>query len=303
LKIAALDVMFYDIPIEKRLKRIHDLGFEGTELWLGSAELGFSVEREWPDSHKFKPVLIRPEKLRKMAENAGIHINSFGQYTIMGPTVAPFPTEVVTGNVRKKRLEDIMNLLSYSAESGSRILICESGGDCDKVDQWKTFTEDFMRKLVDHAEKVGATLAMENTPHNLVKDENDLFKLMKIFNSKALRVAFDPANLNLTPPGKRDLVGAIRTLSDYIEIVHAKDSVYGGGPYGKMPDGTWSCPPIGKGTVPWKDCLQAFKQVGYDGWLIVEYSYPFKEVSLNQREEAAVEGKNYLTRLIDHKAR
>jgi len=90
LKIAALDVMFYDIPIEKRLKRIRDLGFEGTELWLGSAEIGFLVEREWPDSYKFKPVSISPEKLRKMAEDAGIQINSFGQHTIMGPIVGPF---------------------------------------------------------------------------------------------------------------------------------------------------------------------------------------------------------------------
>lgn len=298
MKIAALDVMFYDIPIEKRLKRIRDLGFEGTELWLGSAEIGFLVEREWPDSYKFKPVSISPEKLRMMAEDAGIYINSFGQYTIMGPVVGPFPTEVVTGNVRKERLEDIMNLLSYSAESGSRILICESGGDCDKVDQWKIFTEDFVSKLVDHAEKVGAILAIENTPHNLVKDEDDLLRLMKNFDSKSLRVAFDPANLNLTPPGKRDIVDAIRKLSSYIEIVHAKDSIYGGGPYGKMPDGTWYCPPIGKGTVPWKDCIQAFKQIGYDGWLVVEYSYPFKEVSLRERELAAVEGKNYLARLI-----
>jgi len=299
MKIAALDVMFYDMPIEKRLKRIRDLGFEGTELWLGSAEIGFLVEREWPDSYKFKPVCISPEKLRKTAEDAGIHITSFGQYTIMGPTIGPFPTEVVTGNVRKKRLEDIMNLLSYSAEFGSRILICESGGDCDKVDQWKIFTEDFVRKLVNHAEKVGAILAIENTPHNLVKDEDDLLRLMKIFNSKSLRVAFDPANLNLTPPGKRDIVDAIRKLSGHIEIVHAKDSIYGGGLYGKMPDGTWNCPPIGKGTVPWKDCIQAFKQMGYDGWLIVEYSYPFEEVSLREREQAAVEGKNYLAKLID----
>jgi sugar phosphate isomerase/epimerase len=233
-----------------------------------------------------------------MAQDAGIYINSLGQYTIMGPTIAPVPTEVVKGEARKERLNDIKSLLSYCGEIDSKILICESGGDCDKLEQWKTFKEDFMNDLVSHAEKVGAILAIENTPHNLIKDDDDLLRLMKTFKSKSLKVAFDPANLNLTPPGNRDLPRAIKNLAKYIVIAHAKDSIYGGGKYGKMPDGTWSCPPIGKGKVPWKECIQSFKEVGYNGWLTVEYSYPFTEVSFEERRQAAINGKNHLLKFL-----
>jgi sugar phosphate isomerase/epimerase len=65
-----------------------------------------------------------------------------------------------------------------------------------------------------------------------------------------------------------------------------------------MPNGTWNCPPIGKGTVPWKECIQALKEIGYKGWLIIEYSYPFKETSFEERKSVAIEGKNYLLKLI-----
>jgi sugar phosphate isomerase/epimerase len=298
MKVGALDVMFFDIPLKKRLDYIRKIGFDGTELWLTSAEVGFKVEREWPASYTFKHEYINPVELSNMARESNITIAAFGQYTIMGPTIGPFPTEVVTGEGRKERIEDIKKLLTYAVEAGSKIVICESGGDCDKLDQWNTFVEDFMLPIVSHAEKVDAILAIENTPHNLIKDDDDLLNLMKIFKSKSLKVAFDPANLNLTPPGNRDIYKAVKKLADYIVVVHAKDSIYGGGKYGKMPDGTWNCPPIGKGTVSWNKCIKALKEISYKGWLIVEYSYPFKEVSLKERELAAIEGKDYLLKLL-----
>jgi len=80
--------------------------------------------------------------------------------------------------------------------------------------------------------------------------------------------------------------------------VHAKDSVYGGGPYGTFPDGTWGSRPIGQGTVPWGRCVQALKEIGYDDYLIIEYSYPFGVVSLEERERAIVSGKTYLENLL-----
>ena len=298
VKIAALDVMFYDLPFEDRLRKIKELGFTGTELWLGSAELGFNVEREWPESHEVRRISVPPVELRRLAEETGLSINSFGQYGIMGPATGPFPTEVVSGDARKKRLDDMKGLLTYAAGSGANIVISESGGDANKPEQWEVLTEGFIRELVSHAEKVDAILAIENTPHHLIKDDDDLLRLMKEFESKALGVAFDPANLNLTPPGNRDIPMAIRKLSKYLAIAHAKDSIYGGGPYGKMPDGTWNCPPIGKGKIPWKECLEAYKQIGYEGWLTVEYSYPFEEITLEERERTAVEGKTHLEDLM-----
>ena len=298
MKLAVLDVIWYDVPFESRLQRISSLNFDGVECWLNSAELGFGVDREWPDTHRVERVTLTRERLSKLLDDLGLCIHSYGQYQVMGPVLGPYPTEVLTGSKRRERINDMKRLMDFCAEVGVKILIVESGGDPDKPGQWKPFVEDFMSELVSHAEKAGVAIGMENTPQALVKDEDDLLRLVKEMPSKALRVNFDPANLNLTPPGNRDLPGAIRKLKEHMISLHAKDSAYGGGPYGKMPDGTWRCPPIGEGTVPWSACVQALKDIEFDGYLIIEYSYPFGAVPLEERDRAILSGKTYLEKFL-----
>jgi len=299
MKLAALDAVWYDMPFEPRLRRISELKFSGVECWLNAAELGFNVDREWPEQYRPKGKLtLTRDKLSKLLDELDLRIVSYGQYCVMGPVLGPYPTEVLTGSRKKERVGDIKGLMSYCAEVGVTMLILESGGDPDNPNHWKPFLEDFMSELVSHAEEVGVVIAMENTPQALVKDEDDLLRLVKEMPSKALRVNLDPANLNATPPGNRDVPNAIRKLRGHLVSVHAKDSVYGGGPYGTFPDGTWGSRPIGQGTVPWGRCVQALKEIGYDDYLIIEYSYPFGVVSLEERERAIVSGKTYLENLL-----
>jgi len=189
-------------------------------------------------------------------------------------------------------------MLTYAAETGAKYVIGETGGDPAKPEQWEIVI-DIMRQLVDHAEKVGAVLTVENTPQSHIATPDALLKLIKEIDSKALRVLYDPANLNLTPPGNWDLAGNIRKLKDYIALVHAKDSVYHDGPYGKIPGGAWDCPPIGKGQVQSKDCLTTLKEIGYDAYLIVEYAAPVHAVRREDRESGVIQGKEYIERLLE----
>jgi sugar phosphate isomerase/epimerase len=298
VKLGVLDVIWYDVPFESRLQRISKLGFGGVECWLNSAELGFRVDREWPETHRVEKVTLTKNKLSRLVDGLGLQVHSYGQYQVMGPVLGPYPTELLTGAKRKERVSDIKGLMNFCSDVGVKLLILESGGDPDNPSHWKSFVEDFMSELVSHAEKVDVTIGMENTPQALIKDEDDLLRLMREIPSKALKVNFDPANLNLSPPGNRDLPSAIRKLKGHIVSVHAKDSVYGGGPYGKMPDGTWRCPPIGQGTVPWRGCVDALKDIGFDGYLIIEYSYPFGVVPLRERDGAILSGKTYLESVL-----
>jgi len=289
MKLCALDVVWYDLPIEKRLKRIAELGFVGVECWLNSAEWGFRVEREWPE-FQVNPMTMTKKEMVKMVEDLGLKIPACGQYTIMGPTTVLGPTEVLTGEAKRARMDDIKGLISHCADIGSKFMISESGGDPDKPEQWKDLLE-WMNELVDHAEKEGVIIAMENTEQCLVKDEDALLRIVQEIDSKYLKVCFDPANDNF--PGK-DLPKVVKKLKDYIVIAHAKDSVFGPGKFGMHPDGTWHCPPIGLGSVPWTLVLDAYKEIGYDGYFVVEYSYPFRPMTLEEREVGVMQGKKLL---------
>lgn len=301
MKVAALDCVWYDLPLEKRLKHIADLGFKGVEFWLTAAELGYDPAPEWPSTHEVARLSLSPRELAKLVDNVGLKIVGFGQYAFMGhyPTVFD-PPEIEKGRRREKRIEDIKSMLTYAAETGAKYVIGETGGDPAKSEQWKIVV-DVVRQLVDHAEKVGAVLAVENTPQMHIATPDAQLRLMKEIDSKALRVLYDPANLNLTPPGKWNLPGIIKKLKEYIALVHAKDSVYHEGPYGRIPDDAWDCPPIGKGQVPWPECLEAFKEIGYDGYLIVEYAPPVHAVRREDRETGAIEGLRYLEGLLKKK--
>ena len=300
IKIAALDVTWFDLPIEARLERIAELGFKGVQFWLTTAELGVSdrLIPEWPPTHKIKPLTLSRRELAALVKDVGLTIEGIGAIHVLGERSKPgFPGTVDTGRKRTERLKDIKDLFDCAVELEANFVLIESGGDADKPEHWQPFIEN-MKELADYAEDSGMVLAVENSPQVLIKDENAQLRLVKEIGSKAVRIMFDPANLNLCPPGDRDVPGAIKKLKNLIISVHAKDSIYGGGPYGKGPDGKWNCPPIGRGTVPWKECLKALDEIGYDGYLVIEYFAPGRKIREGELEKAVVEGKAHLEKLM-----
>lgn len=301
MKIGAQDVNWWSLSFKDRLRISKELGYEGVQFWYTLRELGFSesvIITNWPREHKVKREYLTPSRFAKLVDTSGLEAQSFGPFNILGPKPFPIgPAPVVTGKEREERLKEIKGLMEFAAEAGVKILICGSGGDPYKPEQWTPLLE-FMNELVAFAEKVDVILAIENSPLNLVADDDDLLKLMKKIKSKALRVHFDPANLNLCPPGNKDVPGAIRKLKGYIVSAHAKDAICGGGPYGEMYPGIWSCPPMGKGTTPWKECLTAFKEIGYTGYLIIEELSMGKEIDLEKIQSAMSHEKEFLKKLL-----
>lgn len=295
-----MDTMWTDLSLEDRMRRVGDLGFSGIQLWLGAAELGFRVVKQWPANMFPESLWAPPRELTKMANEAGIDIVAFGQYCLLGDMDKLGPTPVDVGRRREARIEDIKAMMNYAVEEGAGIVVCESGGDPNKPEQWEPLLE-ITNELVSHAERVGATLAIEHASIFLIDTEDALIRLMKEIESKALRINFDPANLALTPPGNRDIPGAIRKLKDYLVLMHAKDAIYHDGPYGTITGkkASYDCPSIGKGQVPWKECARVLKEIGYNGYLIVEYAEPVHAQKPENVEQGVVEGKRCLEKIFE----
>jgi sugar phosphate isomerase/epimerase len=295
MKIAAMDTMWADLSFGDRIRHVADLGFTGIQLWLGAAELGFRVVRQWSLDKEPKPLWMTPKELAKVAQDAEINIVALGQYCVLGDMAGLGPTAVDIGRRREARIEDIKAMMNYVAEVGGGIVVCESGGDPNKPEQWKSLLE-IVNELVAHAENVGAILAMEHASIFLIDTEDALLRLVKEINSKALRINFDPANLALTPPGNRDIPSAIRKLQDCIVMMHAKDAIYHKGPYGTTlgEKPTYDCPPMGEGKVPWKECARVLKEIDYKGYLVVEYAEAVHAQKPENVEDGVIQGKRYL---------
>ena len=156
---------------------------------------------------------------------------------------------------------DRVNLFSGPAEwdpSAQKI-----GKDFHEGDAWKNLI-DSCSTIVSAAEKYDVTLTFEAAFGMLVHDFYTLQEFLSYFDSKNLAVNMDPSHLVLCG---NDIAYAVRRLGKRIKHVHVKDAV---GKPGTQND-TFMFPMLGEGVTDWKGFFDALAEVGYDGFLSIEF--------------------------------
>ncbi|HYB04614.1 MAG TPA: sugar phosphate isomerase/epimerase family protein [Nitrososphaerales archaeon] len=156
---------------------------------------------------------------------------------------------------------DKVNLFSGPAEwdpSAQKI-----GRDFHEGAAWKNLIESFTA-IVASAEKNDITITFEAAFGMLVHDFYTLQEFLSYFGSKNLAVNMDPSHMVLYG---NDVEYAVRRLGKRIKHVHMKDAV---GKPGSQND-TFTFPMLGEGVTDWKGFFNALSDVGYDGYLSVEF--------------------------------
>jgi len=115
----------------------------------------------------------------------------------------------------------------------------------------KAKTIEIVRSVADRAEQKGVTLGLENT---LSAEEN--IEMVDKINSPAVRVYYDIGN---SAGGGYDVPKEIRMLgTKYINIIHFKDG-------GSL---------LGRGRIDMAAVGQAVRDIGYEGWIVLETGSP-----------------------------
>lgn len=180
--------------------------------------------------------------------------------------------------------------MMMSKELGSGIVTTHIGVVPENKDsiQYESM-QKVCRELAEFAKSVDGHFAVETGP-----EKAELLKsFLDDIGSDGVAVNLDPANLVMC--ANDDPVQAVYTLRDYIVHTHAKDGIhlrdfdtkahYSPRFYGLMPvsdEGNYKEVPLGQGGVNWAAYLQAFKDIGYDGFLTIERECgenPAKDVS------------------------
>jgi sugar phosphate isomerase/epimerase len=184
---------------------------------------------------------------------------------------------------------DKVNLFSGPAEwdpSAQKI-----GKDFKEGAAWKNLVESFTT-IVDAAEKNDVTITFEAAFGMLVHDFYTLQEFLSYFNSKNLTVNMDPSHMILYG---NDVGYAVRRLGKRIKHVHLKDAVGKPG----IQNENFMFPMLGEGVTDWKDFFDALKEVGYDGFLSVEFEAEnyLKNVWQGDWTKAAQASKEQLDRI------
>ncbi|MEX1296723.1 MAG: sugar phosphate isomerase/epimerase [Candidatus Limnocylindrales bacterium] len=137
------------------------------------------------------------------------------------------------------------------------------GKDLTEGEAWGMVRDAFDR-LVPVAQDAGVPLAVEGVFGHLVHDYYTTLELLRHYDAPVVGINLDPSHGVLVG---NDIPWVIRQLGSRIRHVHLKDAVGRPGMFGE----TFVFPLLGEGVVPWAQTFAALDEVGYEGYLTVEF--------------------------------
>lgn len=287
MKIGALTVPLYSMPLEKALAYLKSIGVQAAEIGCG----GFVGNTHC----NAKELLADPQKRKAFAalfENAGIELNALSCH---GNPIHPDKAIAAQANTE---FEDAVHL---AQALGVKKVITFSGCAGDSPDarypnwvtcpwpddflsvldyQWNECLLPYWAKASQLAKSCGVQVALEMHPGFMVYNTASMLRLRAAVGD-AVGANFDPSHLIWQG---NDIVASIRELQGAIYHFHAKDTKVDGLntarkgvldtlPYSKEIERSWIFRTVGYGNGAdyWKDIVSALRMVGYDDVVSIEH--------------------------------
>jgi len=152
-----------------------------------------------------------------------------------------------------------------------------------------------------YASEQGVILAFEACAGTTVANMADLNKFLADLGEEKLYINFDASHLVLAGDNPIDCV---RTLGSRIVHAHAKDARHRLPSEGKISIFghlvDFEFPPLGKGIVDLREVVGALREIGYQGFLSVEYEAYFFGYHKERWDpwEAAAQSKRFMDDLL-----
>jgi len=243
------------------LQLAKDAGFDGIEL-------NYDLESDL--SPKSGPKDF--QAIRKMSDEIGIAISGLCSFLFW-----PYPLTSNNPTERKRGME-LAGLMTEAAHHlGTDNLLVVPGAvhmpwredhqptPNDICDQR---AKEAIKKLLPKAEKLNVHLNMENIFFNgYLLSPDEMIRFVDGFDSEYVHVHFDTGNIMLFQFPEH----WIRILGNRIRNVHLKEFTKKGTDHSLE-----SFRPLLDGTTNWPVVMEAFNEIGYDGYLTFEYFHPFQ---------------------------
>ena len=218
------------------LSSLKGMGYDGVELPLFNVDLDYAA---W-----------------------GRHLDQLGlertAVTVRGEADNPISPDAA---VRAVGVANTKKALDCCATSGATHLVGPYhsalgvfSGQGPTADEWK-WGVDSMRQVAEYAGSVGVTLGVEclnRFETYLLNTHADAARFVKDVDHPNCRMMYDTFHANIE---EKSIAGAIRSCADVCCHVHISEN-------------DRSTP--GTGNVRWAENFDTLKEVGYDGWLMIE---------------------------------
>ncbi len=243
------------------LQLAKDAGFDGIEL-------NYDLESDL--SPKSGPKDF--QAIRKMSDEIGIAISGLCSFLFW-----PYPLTSNNPTERKRGME-LAGLMTEAAHHlGTDNLLVVPGAvhmpwredhEPTPNDICNQRAKEAIKKLLPKAEKLNVHLNMENIFFNgYLLSPDEMIRFVDGFDSEYVHVHFDTGNIMLFQFPEH----WIRILGNRIRNVHLKEFTKKGTDHSLE-----SFRPLLDGTTNWPVVMEAFNEIGYDGYLTFEYFHPYQ---------------------------
>ncbi|HLX64257.1 MAG TPA: sugar phosphate isomerase/epimerase family protein [Planctomycetota bacterium] len=230
---------------EKLLDKAADANLKAVQPWCVDVKKWNIVCALDPDRCATPPQRL---KIRRACEKRGLELSGFCAQLAGPATIGGFSENDPEHDAR---LEKTRKALRMAADLNAPIVTAHIGAiphDKDCAEYARALKS--VVSVMKDAERCGGILALETGQ----EPAQQLREFIEDVGSPNLKVNYDPANML-----EHGAVAGVEILAPYIVHTHAKD---------KHPK--TGRPTVGQGAVPWKDYLNALKQIGYNGWYMLE---------------------------------
>jgi L-ribulose-5-phosphate 3-epimerase len=242
-----------NMPLRRSLPELRKLGVAGVELEamgeLAPAQLSQTGRRE----------------LRHLLRSYDLELAALA---------CPLRRGLSVPENQEARLDYLRQALSLSWDLGAKIVIIHPGPiPTDAKDPRLLLLDDALSALGRHADRIGATLALETG----LESGDVLAKFLGRFAVGGLAANLNPGNLLIHG---HDPYAAARALRQRIVHAHAKDARLSSASGGAQEV------PLGHGDIDWLQMLATLTEIDYRGYLTIERT---PGVNALQEAKAAVE--------------
>jgi sugar phosphate isomerase/epimerase len=301
MQIGFVSAILGDLPLADVLKLASDEGFACIEpmCWPpGGADRRYAGVSHI-DVTSFSDA--EAGRITELSSRHGVALSGLGYY--------PNPLDPDPEH-RRQVGQHLKKVISAARWLGIRVVNTFIGRDWSRTveDNWSLFFEVWP-DLVQHAEREGVALGLENCPmlfsrhewpggKNLATTPAIWQAIFKAMPTPHLGLNFDPSHLIWQ---FIDVARCVRDFGKRIVHVHAKDTridadaLYAVGSTGLG----WHTPKLpGLGDVPWGPMFSALTDAGYKGAVCIEVEDRAFEGSLDDRKRALRQSKRFLEQFM-----
>ena len=292
MKIGFHSGAFFKHPLTEIIPRLATLGYDGIELNAQTFPIA--------DAHVTPQTSTKERaEIRNLARDHGMEISSISAHNFDQTCLVDTDQREI-----QRQLDYIKGCVDLATDVGTgvvHILVGQPAEGVSKERNWARLLEN-LATCIHYAEERDVALGLEAVVGSTVATVSDLSRLLADLGEDKLYVNFDPSHLVIAD---EDPAEGVKTMGSRIVHVHVKDAkkIPAGFEFPPLPEGTirltteFEYLRLGKGFIDFGAFVGALREVGYDGFLSMEYEGVFYGY-MEDPWEVAVQTKSFLDNVL-----